>query len=137
MTGLNCKSAQVINRFGNESNKDNLYAFSYTSLMDIMKNFSNISVTRVVLGYVLMVSVSVVRAFSASHRISVSLMFCPESLWSILLNWPLQTLTCVSMIFSILMSIILYGAFLFSVLSTYISFIMFNVRTVCCVGLFA
>ncbi|BFZ16560.1 hypothetical protein BsWGS_19599 [Bradybaena similaris] len=48
------KFSQVINHFGNESNKDNLYAFSYTSLMDIMKNFSNISVTRVVLGYVLM-----------------------------------------------------------------------------------
>ncbi|CAG5128611.1 unnamed protein product, partial [Candidula unifasciata] len=44
----------VINSFGNESNKDNLYAFSYTSLSDIMKNFSNVSVTRVVLGYVVM-----------------------------------------------------------------------------------
>ena len=52
-------SLQVVNNFGNESNKDNLHAFSYTSLMDIMRDFSSLSVTRVVLGYVLMVSANI------------------------------------------------------------------------------
>ena len=47
---------QVVNGFSNETNPENLHGFSFTSLMDIMKDFSNISVTRVVLGYVLMVS---------------------------------------------------------------------------------
>ncbi|CAL1543201.1 unnamed protein product, partial [Lymnaea stagnalis] len=48
------KFSQVVNNYGNETNKDNIHGFSYTSLMDIMKDFSSISVTRVVLGYVLM-----------------------------------------------------------------------------------
>lgn len=34
---------------------DDLYAFSMTSLMDIMKEFSDISIPRVAIGYILMV----------------------------------------------------------------------------------
>ncbi|KAK3783201.1 hypothetical protein RRG08_046993 [Elysia crispata] len=48
------KFSLVVNGFSNETNPENLHGFSFTSLMDIMKDFSNISVTRVVLGYVLM-----------------------------------------------------------------------------------
>nr|KAI8754123.1 protein patched-like protein 1-like [Biomphalaria glabrata] len=48
------KFSKIMNNFGNETNKDNLHGFSTTSLMDMMKDLSNISVTRVVLGYVLM-----------------------------------------------------------------------------------
>lgn len=47
---------QAVNEIGkNSTARDNVYAFSYTSLMDIMKDFSSISVTRVVIGYILMV----------------------------------------------------------------------------------
>ncbi|XP_050403061.1 protein patched homolog 1 isoform X2 [Patella vulgata] len=46
--------SQIINKFGNDSFQDNIYAFSYTSLLDIIKDFSSISVVRVVMGYVLM-----------------------------------------------------------------------------------
>lgn len=47
---------QIVNKIANDSARDNVYAFSYTSLLDIMKDFSSISGVRVVLGYVLMVS---------------------------------------------------------------------------------
>ncbi|GFR79109.1 protein patched homolog 1 [Elysia marginata] len=50
------KFSMVVNQFANSSSPEpeNLHGFSFTTLMDIMKDFSNISVTRVVLGYVLM-----------------------------------------------------------------------------------
>ncbi|RUS84707.1 hypothetical protein EGW08_007535 [Elysia chlorotica] len=48
------KFSNVVNGFSNDTHPENLHGFSFTSLMDIMKDFSNISVTRVVLGYVLM-----------------------------------------------------------------------------------
>ncbi|ESO92335.1 hypothetical protein LOTGIDRAFT_71238, partial [Lottia gigantea] len=44
----------IINQFGNDTMQDNVYAFSYTSLLDIIRDFSSISVVRVVMGYVLM-----------------------------------------------------------------------------------
>ena len=44
-----------MNGFSNSSMPDNLYAFSMTSLMDIMKEFSDISIPRVAIGYILMV----------------------------------------------------------------------------------
>lgn len=46
-----------MNGFNNDTMPDNIYGFSMTSLMDIMKEFSNISIPRVTIGYILMVSV--------------------------------------------------------------------------------
>ncbi|XP_076440508.1 protein patched homolog 1-like isoform X2 [Babylonia areolata] len=48
------KFVSVVNEVNNATTRDNIYSFSYTSLMDIMEDFSSISVTRVVIGYVLM-----------------------------------------------------------------------------------
>ncbi|KAK7490526.1 hypothetical protein BaRGS_00018312 [Batillaria attramentaria] len=48
------KFVNVVNNLGNSTTRDNVYAFSYTSLMDIMQDFSSISVSRVVIGYILM-----------------------------------------------------------------------------------
>jgi hypothetical protein len=45
-----------MNGFNNDTMPDNMYGFSMTSLMDIMKEFSSISIPRVAIGYVLMVS---------------------------------------------------------------------------------
>ncbi|KAL4236598.1 Protein patched 1 [Mactra antiquata] len=44
----------AMNSFSNETMPDNMYAFSMTSLMDIMKEFSDVSIPRVAIGYVLM-----------------------------------------------------------------------------------
>mgnify|MGYP000219915653 FL=1 len=44
-----------MNNFKNSTMPDNMYAFSMTSLMDIMKEFSDLSIPRVVIGYILMV----------------------------------------------------------------------------------
>ena len=52
-----------MNTFSNSSMPDQIHAFSMTSLMDIMKEFSDISIPRVAIGYILMVSYYV----SASH----------------------------------------------------------------------
>ncbi|PVD22694.1 hypothetical protein C0Q70_15950 [Pomacea canaliculata] len=48
------KFSAVINGLDNSTSRDRVYAFSYTSLMDIMRDFSSISVTRIVIGFVLM-----------------------------------------------------------------------------------
>ncbi|XP_069128023.1 protein patched homolog 1-like [Argopecten irradians] len=48
------KFAQVVNGMGNSTSPDQMLGFSTTSLMDIMKEFSNVSIVRVVFGYVLM-----------------------------------------------------------------------------------
>ena len=50
------KFTQEVNRILNDSVHDEVVAFSSTSLMDILKEFSQVSVVRVALGYVLMVS---------------------------------------------------------------------------------
>jgi hypothetical protein len=50
---------QIVSNVINETTRaahDNVYAFSQTSLYDIIKDFSQVSPVRVVLGYVLMVS---------------------------------------------------------------------------------
>ncbi|XP_052776119.1 protein patched homolog 1-like isoform X1 [Mya arenaria] len=49
------KFTEEMNTFSSPSMPDNLYAFSMTSLMDIIKDFSNISIPRVAIGYILMV----------------------------------------------------------------------------------
>ncbi|KAK7100530.1 hypothetical protein V1264_023464 [Littorina saxatilis] len=48
------KFVTLVNDINNATTRDNINAFSFTSLMDIMKDFSNISLTRIVIGYVLM-----------------------------------------------------------------------------------
>ncbi|KAL8598952.1 hypothetical protein ACOMHN_006762 [Nucella lapillus] len=48
------KFVSVVNEVNNATTRDNIHSFSYTSLMDIMEDFSSISVTRIVIGYVLM-----------------------------------------------------------------------------------
>lgn len=75
---LPCVCRQVINGLDNSTSRDRVYAFSYTSLMDIMRDFSSISVTRIVIGFVLMVSVCVLSmlglvglVMSACHRCRV------------------------------------------------------------------
>ncbi|KAJ8316308.1 hypothetical protein KUTeg_006322 [Tegillarca granosa] len=50
------KFTEVVNGMTNSSSVDHVYAFSSTSLLDIMKEFSDVSVVRVAFGYVLMVS---------------------------------------------------------------------------------
>lgn len=49
------KFTQVVNNARNSTKGDEIYGFSSVSLADIMKEFSNLSPTRVALGYVLMV----------------------------------------------------------------------------------
>ncbi|XP_041359146.1 protein patched homolog 1-like isoform X2 [Gigantopelta aegis] len=46
--------SEILNKFTNDSSRDNVYAFSYTSLLDIMRDFSSVSIVRVALGYLLM-----------------------------------------------------------------------------------
>ncbi|XP_052257049.1 protein patched homolog 1-like isoform X2 [Dreissena polymorpha] len=48
------KFTKEMNAFAKDDKPDNQYAFSMTSLMDIIKDFSDISVVRVTIGYVLM-----------------------------------------------------------------------------------
>lgn len=50
------KFTEEIGKITNSTSHDEVYAFSTTSLMDIMKEFSSFSIVRVALGYVLMVS---------------------------------------------------------------------------------
>ncbi|KAJ8305966.1 hypothetical protein KUTeg_016511 [Tegillarca granosa] len=49
------KFTEVVNGMTNSSSVDHVYAFSSTSLLDIMKEFSDVSVVRVAFGYVLMI----------------------------------------------------------------------------------
>ncbi|XP_076462162.1 protein patched homolog 1-like [Babylonia areolata] len=54
LTAWQRQFVSVVNGMVNSTSRDNVYAFSYTSLMDIMQDFSSVSVTRVVIGYFLM-----------------------------------------------------------------------------------
>lgn len=64
------KFVNVVNKVSNSTVRDNVYAFSYTSLMDIMYDFSSISISRVVIGYILMfiyACISLMRWSDAVH----------------------------------------------------------------------
>ncbi|KAL8597752.1 hypothetical protein ACOMHN_001711 [Nucella lapillus] len=59
----------TVNGLGNSTSRDQVYAFSYTSLMDVMQDFSNISVTRIAVGYVLMLLYACVSLMKSSDAV--------------------------------------------------------------------
>lgn len=61
---------QKINQVTNASSNDQVRAFSTMSLVDLLGEFSSVSVVRVALGYVLMVSGQFYRCVEIKFKIS-------------------------------------------------------------------
>ena len=53
-----------------------MYVFSYTSLLDIMRDFSSVSIVRVAFGYVLMVCITYLYYYPYGVGPSSNLFFC-------------------------------------------------------------